>query len=186
MATKTEPAVRSIKLTNMGQGPRSFIKADNTTHILRPNETFEGDVREADMQGLSADLVEGDVDTGSAGVGVSAPDHSQFEYPSLDGLNRDQLLAVAVREGYPTMGTDATEDQLRDAIENARKAAQTEAGQEAAELAKGSRDKLVETARKEGVAIEGDDNKGQIALKIAQNRQLQKAPARNRGGESRE
>jgi hypothetical protein len=154
------PKTRSVKLTNTGQGGRTFFDADRTQHALRPGETFEGEILEADYNDLSPDL------TGDENPDANA--FSAMDFPKLDGLNKAQLLEVATREGYSTMAADAEEDEIRKSIEEARKSNPMVAEVQA--LQGKSRKALLDAAKKDGVAVETDDNQGDLVRKIAEAR----------------
>lgn len=156
-------------LTNYGEGPRSFFAADGQAQLLRPGESYSGDILEAEHRALSPDLrAATDGEASGTDAGGAA-----IERPSLDGMTRDGLIAQARLEGFTTIadqpGLDA--EDIREAIEVARSTQAAEADAEAAQLAKdNTRAELVELAASEGVAIESDDNKADIAAKIIQAR----------------
>lgn len=166
----TQPSSVKVSLANGGRGARTFFDADRQAHTLAPGATWEGKIFSADKDSLS-DLVDADA-SGATGGGATI-DRAVTDLQPLDGLDRDQLLAVATQEGLLTLGDDATEDEIREAIEKARE--ESGADQLADDIkslkSDNTRDELIKLASKESVAIETDDNKDQLALKIAQARQ---------------
>lgn len=161
------PASVSVKLYNNGRGARTFENANREPQILRAGADYEGDILEADKEALQdlADAYEARA-SGTGAVDPSSNEHSVTDFPSLDGLDRNGLLAVAEREGYSLMAADASEDEIRDAINAARERTKDYQA-DLVKLAKTSRAKLLETAKKESVSVETDDNQGQLAQKIA-------------------
>lgn len=117
------PATTSVKLYNPRGGARSFQSVEGgarENRILRSGETFEGDILEADAGDLK-DLADAyDAKDQPADAGTDEADRTLEDFPSLDGLNAEQLLEVGDREGYKTLARDASEDGLREAIEAAR------------------------------------------------------------------
>jgi hypothetical protein len=164
-----DPKTVKIAVTNAGRGPRTLFSTGPTGGpvILRPGERFEGEVLEADARDFSADLVPDGEEGGELGGASTA---SLYNFPSLEGLNRDQLLRVAEDEGYPVMSADATEDAIREAIEASREATSQALATAIADLKTEKVADLRKIAANEGVAVEGDDNKADLALKIAQAR----------------
>lgn len=155
------PKTRKVELTNRGAGPRTFFRADGQQEMLRVGESFEGEILAADYETLSPDL------TGDA-ADANANAFSAFDFMPTKGLNKVQLLEVATREGYSTMAADASEDEIRKAIDEAREANPVYA--EVKALRKEKRPALLKLAKDENVPVEGDDNHGQLVLKIAQAR----------------
>jgi len=151
-----DPKTVEATFTNNGRGPRTFFSTEGQVHLL-PGQSWTGNVLEAERDALP-DL-----------VGAGDNDSSIHEYPSLDGLNREQLLSVAADEGYTSMSADASAEDIRAAIEHAR---ETNAGMKGDldDLNGKSRAALLKIAEKEGVAVETDDNRDQLALKIAEAR----------------
>lgn len=166
-----ERKTQNIKLTNTGAGPRTFFGPNGEAHVLRPGQTFEGDILEADVASLSADLVQGDVE----GDPAPAADVQDFgDYPDLANLTRPALLEVARREGYAALaasGPEVSDDDLRDAIQNARDDDAARMQEEAGKLvADNTAEQLRKIAADEGVAVESDDNKSDLARKIVEGR----------------
>lgn len=162
-----DPKSTSVKLRNSGSGARTFFNANREPVILARGATFEGDILDADKESL-ADLI----DSGEGGggtVGASGIDKAVDDYPDLDGKTRDELLGIAADEGYRQMADDASAENIRKAIENARKA-NAPLQQELSKLSGKSRADLVKAAEKEGVATETDDNRDQLARKLAEAR----------------
>lgn len=162
-----EAKTTKVQLHNVGAGPRSFFDAEGNQHILRVGESFDGEILASDKDALSPDLF-GEAGDASAPADAEAPDYSQFDFPKLDGLNRDQLLEVATREGLSTMAADADADSIRKAIEASRDSDPMFAA--VGDLQKSSRTDLLAIAAKEKVAVETDDNKRDLVVKIAQAR----------------
>lgn len=115
------PKVRDIQLYHPGgSGARTFFDAEGNSRILRSGETYNGSILDADYDSLS-DLEGSPPEGGEAApVPTSESTASLDDFPDLDGLDRDQLLAVATNEGYSTMSADASEADIRTAIEEAR------------------------------------------------------------------
>lgn len=136
------PARSTVNLTNVGDGPRSFFDADGGSRILRPGESFEGEVLDADLKDLSGDLKRDASDKETAEAGKPTPPPS------------------------PPPGGDTTGAGYAAGGENAARI------QESAEaLAAGNtRDQLLQIAKDEGVSIESDANKPAIAIAIARKR----------------
>ena len=152
-----------VSVTNNSAGPRTFYNAEGEQVWLGRGHKFEGEVLEADRDTVLA----------LEGEGAGTNDSSVYDFPSLDGMDRTQLLSIAADEGYTSMSADATEDQIRDAIEHGRKM-NAPYMDEIVKLRKSKVGDLREIAAKEGVPVESDDNKPQLALKIAQARAASK------------
>lgn len=169
-----EPKKVTKSFTNTGAGPRSLILATNETLIVRPGEsTGEREFREADLKGLSPDLVEGGAEDAGAGTGTDASTRSSGVDldADLDTLDRNQLLALGLEMGLTMLGDNASDDDIREAIQLARDNAN---GASLAEIQKlmsdNTRDELLQIAADEKVQVESDDNKTDLATKIAQAR----------------
>ena len=119
MADKT-PATRKATFTNRGIGPRSLVDSDGVTQTVAPGSSYAGEFREADLDGISSDFVEGDGDEGEDNLAERTEPFAPGV--ALDGLSKDQLLAVATTEGLSTLTNAASEDDLRDAIQASRDA----------------------------------------------------------------
>ena len=166
-----KPKTAKVKLTNRGEGPRSFFDAEGGQHILRPGDSWEGEILEVEKGDLSADLEAG---SGGSSSGGSKPNAKpEIEFKSLDGLDRDGLIAIAAEEGYPTIAAqpELSEDEIRKAIELARESTVAGVRAEADALVKSnSAAQLRELAEKEGVPFETDDNKADLGHKLAYKR----------------
>lgn len=162
------PKATAIKLTNDGEGPRSFFNAKGEPVVLRPGESFEGDILAADVADLSSDLRQGDEPEAEAQPEPEGP-------VSLDGLDKDGLLAQARAEGFTSIADqpELGEEEIRAAIALARETRQSTIQAEADALSEANKvPQLREIAKAEGVAVESDANKGTIAFAIAHARYL--------------
>jgi hypothetical protein len=135
-----EPKTTKTRVYNQGEGPRSFTAADGGAVVLRPGESWEGEIVQQEADDFGPDLAtgkdadkaakaEGDEDGEGTGEGTGDP-------------------------GNPAGGVDA-----------AAIAAEAETLERS-----NNRDALVQLAKDEGVKHESDANKPTIALLIAQKR----------------
>lgn len=173
------PKTAKVSLKNSGEGPRSFFDAKREQHILRPGDSWEGEVLEADKADLSADLTGGGGSASSSSKAAAKPKASpKIEFKSLDGLDRDGLITTAREEGFTSIADqpELSEDEIRKAIVLARDSVVAEIGAEAKALEKANTAEQLRTiAGDEKVEVEGDDNKPDLAFKIAYARYLAKA-----------